>query len=171
VLGRPFDLSAAGAQCYPVVGLGAIGRWWRPRAELAGTYDEAWKQSRWPRLPLDFDFGYWNGAPRDQQIVYPGGGEQVVMIGLHPGGEIRFRLPRPGLKLLLSLESGAPLFKPLVTDTLIFDLQALQLIVVQRALVAAAAGVQKIELGTWDIAAARQSNAAKLARIKGGAHG
>ncbi|MBK6975202.1 MAG: hypothetical protein IPH26_20425 [Sterolibacteriaceae bacterium] len=64
-----------------------------------------------------------------------------------------------------------PLFKPLVTDTLIFDLQSLQLIVVQRALVAAAAGVQKIELGTWDIAAARRSNAAKLARIKGGAHG
>ncbi|MBK7663613.1 MAG: DUF2169 domain-containing protein [Sterolibacteriaceae bacterium] len=171
VLGRPFDLSAAGAQRYPVVGLGAIGRWWRPRAELAGTYDEAWQQSRWPRLPLDFDFGYWNCAPRDQQIAYPGGGEQVVMIGLHPGGEIRFWLPRPALKLLLSLESGVPLFKPLLTDTLIFDLQSLQLIVVQRALVAAAAGVQKIELGTWDIGAARRSNAAKLARIKGGAHG
>lgn len=160
--GRPFDAAAANAQRYPVVGLGAIGRWWRPRAELAGTYDEQWKQERWPRLPRDFDFGYWNGAPEDQQIDYPAGGEQVVLIGLHEGGEVRFRLPRPTLKLLLTLDVGVPLFKPMVTDTLIFDMRALQLIVVSRATVAAAAGVEKIELGTWDVDAARERNASIL---------
>jgi len=40
-----------------------------------------------------------------------------------------------------------------------FDMQTLQLIVVQRGLVAARAGVGRIELGTWDIAAARAANA------------
>lgn len=171
LFGQPFDEKAANAQRYPVAGLGAIGRWWSPRAELAGTYDAAWKQTRWPRLPLDFDFGYWNCAPADQQIDYPAGGEQVVLIGLHEGGEVRFRLPRPILKLLLNLESGVPLFKPLPIDTLIFDMRALQLIVVQRALVSAAAEVTRIELGTWDIAAARAANSAKLAAIRSNAHG
>ena len=141
-----------------VEGLGAIGRWWSPRVELAGTYDDVWKQTRWPRLPLDFDFGYWNAAPADQQIDYPTGGEQVVLIGLHEGGEIRFRLPQPDLKLLLHLKAGVPLFKPLVTDTLIFDMQALQLILVQRALVAADMEIDVIELSGWGIAQAREIN-------------
>lgn len=164
---QPFDVEAADAQRYPVAGLGAIGRWWQPRRGLAGTYDEAWKQTRWPRLPHDFDFGYWNCAPADQQIEYPTGGEQVVLIGLHEGGEVRFRLPRPALKLLLSLDVGVPLFKSMVTDTLIFDMQALQLIVVQRALVSASAEIAAIELGTWDIDAARAANAARLGQQSG----
>lgn len=158
--GRPFDGAAAQAGDYPVVGLGAVGRWWQPRLALAGTYDDSWKQTRWPGLPEDFDFGYWNCAPEDQQIDYPEGGERVVLAGLHPNGEVRFRLPRPDLKLLLHLDVGVPLFKPLVTDTLIFDFQAYELGVVQRAVVAAAAGVELMELGTWDIEAARRANAA-----------
>jgi hypothetical protein len=158
--GLPFDQAAAETGDYPVVGLGALGRWWQPRLALAGTYDEHWKQTRWPGLPEDFDFGYWNCAPEDQQIDYPQGGETVVLAGLHPGGEVRFRLPRPVLKLLLHLDVGVPLFKPLLTDTLIFDFQAYELSVVQRAVVGAAAGVERMELGTWDIEAARRANAA-----------
>ncbi len=160
--GRPFTVSDALRQRYPVVGLGAVGRHWQPRIALAGTYDQDWKAKRWPRLPLDFDFGYWNCAPEDQQIDYPTGGEQVVLFGLHPQGEMRFRLPRPELKLLLHLEAGVPLFKPLVTDTLIFDLKAFELTMVQRALVSASAGVAAMELGTWDIEAARKANALAL---------
>ncbi|WP_153163309.1 DUF2169 domain-containing protein [Zoogloea sp. 1C4] len=158
--GLPFDQAAAETGDYPVVGLGALGRWWQPRLALAGSYDEHWKQTRWPGLPEDFDFGYWNCAPEDQQIDYPQGGETVVLAGLHPGGEVRFRLPRPVLKLLLHLDVGVPLFKPLLTDTLIFDFQAYELSVVQRAVVGAAAGVERMELGTWDIEAARRANAA-----------
>jgi len=155
--GRLFDPKPGD---YPVVGLGAVGRWWQPRLALAGTYDEHWKQARWPGLPEDFDFGYWNCAPEDQQIDYPQGGETVVLAGLHPGGEVRFRLPRPALKLLLHLDVGVPLFKPLLTDTLIFDFQAYELSIVQRAVIGAAAGVERMELGTWDIEAARRANAA-----------
>lgn len=83
-----------------------------------------------------------------------------MLAGLHPNGEVRFRLPRPDLKLLLHLDVGVPLFKPLVTDTLIFDFQAYELGVVQRAVVAAAAGVELMEFGTWDIEAARRANVA-----------
>ena len=62
----PVDGAGAQAGDYPVVGLGAVGRWWQPRLALAGTYDDSWKQTRWPGLPEDFDFGYWNCAPEDQ---------------------------------------------------------------------------------------------------------
>lgn len=146
VFGRPFDDAAANAQRYPVVGLGAIGRWWSPRAELAGTYDEVWKRERWPRLPRDFDFRYWNGAPEDQQIGYPAGGEQVVLIGLHEGGEVRFRLPRPHINAALRLHAGPVLTLPMRLDTLIFDLAALELACVYRLTVTADAGVRVFEL-------------------------
>lgn len=156
---QPFTARDAARQRYPVVGLGAIGRHWQPRLKRAGTYDEDWKSTRWPRLPLDFDFSYWNCAPEDQQIDYPQGGEEVVLTGLRPEGELRFRLPCSPLKLLLHLEAGVPLFKPLVADTLVFDLAACELALVQRALVSAAAGVAAMELGAWDIKAAREANA------------
>ena len=83
----------------------------------------------------------------------------MTLIHLHPRPEVHFNLPKPAIKMLLHLDAGVPLFKLMDIDTLIFDLQALQLVVVQRGLVAAAAGVDLIELGTWDIAAARAANA------------
>ena len=170
-LGRSFKASDVESGSYPVVGLGAIGRWWQPRRSKVGTYDEAWKRERWPRLPMDFDFSYWNCAPEDQQIDYPSGGEQVVMIGLNPGGEMRFRLPVPDTKLLLHLSAGVPMFKLMPIDTILFDLQAMRLIIVQRALIAAKADVEKIEIGTWDYKSARTRNAAVFANpaaISGG---
>lgn len=163
-LGRAFTGRDADNKSFPVVGLGPVGRWWLPRRLKAGTYDDAWKATRWPGLPEDFDFAYWNAAPEDQQIDYPEGGEQVVMIGLHLGGEMRFRLPKPDARLLLHLAGGLPLFKPLVIDTLIFDLKAMQLVVVQRAAIAAKAEVEMIEIGTWDVEGARARNAAILAQ-------
>lgn len=165
-----FDEDSAQRQEFPVVGLGAIGRWWLPRRQQAGTYDDAWKRDRWPGLPVDFDFRYWNCAPEDQQIAYPVGGEQVVLAGFHPDGPMRFQIPVPTLKLLLHLDVGVPLFKPMPIDTLVFDLKSLELTVVQRAVVAASAGVERMELGTWDITAARAANVVKLAGA-GGMHG
>lgn len=156
---QPFDNASANKQQYAVAGLGVIGRWWKPRLASAGTYDQYWKENRWPKLPKDFKFDYWNGAPADQQIPYPQGGEEVVLSGLDESGKLAFRLPRFDIKLLLHLDAGIPVFKPMAVDTLIFDMKAMELAVVQRALVSAAAKVDMVEIGTWDIAAARQSNA------------
>ncbi|HAQ24498.1 MAG TPA: hypothetical protein DCQ80_00760 [Pseudomonas sp.] len=54
-------------------GFGIRGRAWAPRLQTAGTYDRQWLDARWPLLPRDFDFAYWNGAPEDQQIDSPHG--------------------------------------------------------------------------------------------------
>lgn len=76
-------------------GAGPIPRAWRARAALAGTYDEAWRRSRWPWFPVDFDPAYFQAAPPAQRIDgYWRGDEAVELTGLsatHP--VLRSRLP------------------------------------------------------------------------------
>ena len=137
---------------YPVVGLGAIGRWWQPRRAKAGSYNELWKQTRWPKLPEDFDFGYWNAAPEDQQIDYPKGGERVLLVNLihpnyQPSASMWFRIPKTDLHQRVRLHSGPRFTQPMVIDTVIIDLEAMQLILVHRATTPAAAEVRVIEVG------------------------
>lgn len=139
------------APVYPAVGLGPIGRWWLPRRKKAGSYDEIWKATRWPKLPKDFDFGYWNAAPEDQQIDYPNGGEHVTLINLHEThSELRFRLPRSDLHVRARLEMGPRITTHMKADTLIIDMEALTLSVVQRLTVPASAGVRVLEIGLGD---------------------
>ena len=64
-------------------GFGVVGRAWTPRLALAGTYDGRWLKERHPRLPADFDFAYWNGAPADQQVTpHLGGDERISLFNL-----------------------------------------------------------------------------------------
>lgn len=72
---------------------------WHPRAQLGGTYDDAWRQHRAPYLPQDFDKRALNSAHPD--LVYPGflsGGEPVRIANMHPTGPIEFDIPRVALK-------------------------------------------------------------------------
>lgn len=67
------------------MGFGVVGRAWTPRLALAGTYDERWLEERHPRLPSDFDFAYWNGAPADQQVTpHLSGDERIALFNLCP---------------------------------------------------------------------------------------
>jgi hypothetical protein len=50
------------------VGFGIVGRAWRPRAQYAGTYDEAWQNERFPLLPADFDERHFLASPDDQVL-------------------------------------------------------------------------------------------------------
>ena len=53
-------------------GFGFIGRSWRPRIDLAGTYDEAWQRTRAPLPPPDFDTHYHNAASHGLVMPHPG---------------------------------------------------------------------------------------------------
>jgi hypothetical protein len=144
---KPFD----GNKDYPAAGFGAVGRWWTPRVKFAGTYDAEWKEKRWPRLPKDFDFAYWNCAPQDQQIDWPKGGEPVAFLGLTPGGgEFRARLPGNPPFVLTRLKAGPIVFCPMCLDTLVFDMQAMTLACVHRMTVSAHAGVRVLEIRQKD---------------------
>jgi hypothetical protein len=68
---------------------------WSPRRELAGTYDDAWRRSRFPLWAADFDNRYYNAAPADQQAAsYIAGGERVEVLNMSPSGSLSFALPR-----------------------------------------------------------------------------
>jgi hypothetical protein len=144
---QPFDQAAAQRMDYRPEGVGVVGRWWTPRREKAGTYDAQWKESRWPRLPLDFDFGYWNAAPEDQQIDYPQGGEEVHLAGLRPGGGLmRFVLPTRLPFTRVRLHAGPILPRAMKLDTLVIDPQAMTLSCVHRMTLAARAHVRVLEI-------------------------
>ncbi|MCC7538853.1 MAG: DUF2169 domain-containing protein [Deltaproteobacteria bacterium] len=85
------------------------GATWPDRIALAGTYDASWRRTRWPWFPSDFDAGYFNSAPRDQQIDrYWRGDEPIVLGGLHPTrANIKARLPGDRARAFL-LEHDVP---------------------------------------------------------------
>lgn len=75
--------------------LNAIDCSWSPRRELAGTYDEKWRQTRFPLWAEDFDPHYNNCAPVDQQVQgFLKGGEAIELINLSANGRVAFQLPR-----------------------------------------------------------------------------
>lgn len=83
------------------VGFGPVGRGWQPRLPLAGTYDEGWKQRRWPLRPRDYDPRWEQAAPEDQQLDDYPAGERVQLSNLSPGGIWIFNLPHVDLPAYL----------------------------------------------------------------------
>ena len=76
-------------------GLNAIDCAWSPRRQLAGTYDDAWREKRFPLWAADYDPRYAHCAPRDQQLHgFLRGGEPVSLTHLSPHGTLNFTLPR-----------------------------------------------------------------------------
>jgi hypothetical protein len=77
------------------VGVGPIGRHYMPRRKYAGTYDDAWRKTRMPLPPLDYDPRFEQAAPPDQ--IAPGylrGGEPVALVNMSAEGPLSFELPR-----------------------------------------------------------------------------
>ena len=78
-------------------------RVWQPRVVMAGTRDNAWRLTRSPKLPEDFNFRYYNGAHPDLQAKgYLKGDEPVELTHLTPEGRTQFNLP--GLRPLCRMQ-------------------------------------------------------------------
>jgi hypothetical protein len=76
------------------VGVTPVARHWQPRISYAGSYDEVWRRERAPLWPLDFNERFFCSAPEYLQASpHLSGGEPVILQGLHPDGDIGFRLP------------------------------------------------------------------------------
>jgi hypothetical protein len=137
-------ISHLGKQYMPQ-GFGIVGRAWSQRLPYAGTYDDAWLQNRWPNLPPDFAFDYWNGAHPDLQIPYPKPATFIGLYGLTPDGMLEMCLPGHRGYVLARFEEGAMLPLPTHIDTLIVDMQTMQVHVVYRAVVPLNARVRVLE--------------------------
>jgi hypothetical protein len=130
-------------------GLGCLGKSWSPRLALAGTYDEKWKKERWPYLPKDFDFGYWNGAPEDQQIVFPEPGFALELTHLmnpeKSGRDTVFvRLPTHRAFVLARL-GGMSLPFPMQVDTVVIDTEEMRVDLVWRTGILKSLEPEKLE--------------------------
>jgi len=72
---------------------------WLPRSKNVGIYDVAWQKSRWPWLPQDFDYRFFNSAPLDQQLDHCLiGNEEIVFENLHPR-HATFQTWLPGIRV------------------------------------------------------------------------
>ena len=74
--------------------VGFVAPGWQPRAAFAGTYDDAWTDSRSPLLPSDFDARFFDVAP--PELTVEGrlrGDEHGAALGVSPYGLVRFTLP------------------------------------------------------------------------------
>ena len=133
--GEQLRTMAAGAPA----GFGPLGRNWSQRMALAGTYGKKWQSERWPWLPEDFNWGYFNAAPPDQQVKgYLKGNEVLFIENMHPEHS-RFNTSLPGVRVrcfLLEKNSGGERFREVRThlDTLWVDTDAEILILVWRGL-------------------------------------
>ena len=118
------DQIGAPAQDYAPAGVGPLARSWQPRLALAGTFDEAWREERWPHLPADFDFAHYNSAPPPLQADgYVVGDETVTVWGMHRAApSVSFCLPGYRLAVLVRYRSGALRLEPLRIDTVELDL-------------------------------------------------
>lgn len=153
-------------------GLGIVGRGWLPRRALVGTFvDKAeWGRDEVPALPDDFDFAYYNCAPRDQQCPYLSGVEEFTLTNLcrhdHPSATLdgdgntvlRFTLPHQAVFVLAADASGGLLVRRLVIDTVIIDPDASQIDLVWRVLLPTDGGLRTARL-------MQVTEAAQIARV------
>lgn len=121
----------------PPVAFGPVGRYWTPRIQRAGTYDQQWLDNRAPEPPEDFDPAYYNCAPADQQIKgYLHGDETLQIDNMHPDHpHFQARLPGVRVRSFLSWDMGqGPRLDeiPMNLDTLWVDMEALLLVLVWR---------------------------------------
>ena len=106
---------------------------WQPRSSMAGTYDDAWQQTRAPYLPEDYQQRFMNVAHPD--LIYPGflkGGEEVNIQGMHPSGNLNFLLPQIKLTNRITLDDQSH-SSQFALETLLLEPNQLSLSMVWRA--------------------------------------
>lgn len=106
---------------YTPMAFGPIGRGWASRLPYAGTYDQDWIDNTFPFLPADFNDAYYQAAPLDQQIAYPSGGEEVVLVNLTPEGRMAFKLPTVEIPVVFFRKKGQRHETQAVLDTIAME--------------------------------------------------
>ena len=125
-------------------GFGWVGRTSVPRINYTGTHDASWQEKRWPGLPEDFDFAYWNGAPADQQIEFPTPNFTLELLNftkpIYPdagipsdaGTYLAAQMPGHRALVLIRTQDGLMLPMPMTIDTVVFDTELMQVNVTWR---------------------------------------
>jgi len=120
----------------PPAGLGPLDMMWHDRFARVGTYDGAWLKERWPGFPRDFDYGFFNAAPADQQVEFLRGDEPLYLQNLHPAqADYRAQLPGVRARVFVRRVKARELQEiPTRLDTLWIDTESETLVLVWRGL-------------------------------------
>ena len=92
-------------------GFGPIDQTWPQRMDKVGTYDQEWLKTRFPGFAKDFDWEFFNCAPKDQRIQgYFALGEKFRVEGMNAGKRVlESALPNITARLfLVRTREGAP---------------------------------------------------------------
>ena len=113
-----------------------VAQTWDERKRKVGTYRRDYVATRWPAFAEDFDWGWFNAAPLDQQVPgYLRGDEPILLENLHPQHpRVECRLPGMRPRLFVASHDGVAEEVTLVCDTLWLDADALVAVVVWRGL-------------------------------------
>lgn len=92
------------SDCPPPAGFWALAPDAPSRTCHLGQFDEGWRKTRWPHLPLDTQPDYFQAAPKDQQASrYFRGDEPLEIHNMHPHRAlIQSQLPGVRCRLLVS---------------------------------------------------------------------
>lgn len=122
------------------VAFGPIPADWPFRRAKVGTYSKHWKATRWPWLPLDFDWSHFNATAPDQWFDgYLQGDEMVVLRNMHRARST-YETRLPGVRARVFLEQVTDPRRdevsfrevPLDLDTVWIDMETEQLVLVWR---------------------------------------
>jgi len=132
----------------PPAGFGLLCPDWQPRSRYAGTYGEAWMETRMPLLPDDFNPRFYNSAHPD--LVAPGhlrGDEEVAVVNASPMGPLRFRLPGLGLpRIRVALHSGSAPELSVRLDTVTVDTDRNRVLLLWRGHVPLKRGLHDVDI-------------------------
>lgn len=104
------------------VGFGAIGPHWLPRCGFAGTFDDAWRSTRMPLMPVDFDIRYNNVAHPSLQFDAPlAAGERIAVLGMHDEGLWQIELPPVPAEIVARLHDGRRVAVRPTVDTVLLE--------------------------------------------------
>jgi len=112
-------------------GFGFIAPNWQPRMADAGSYDEAWRKTRLPQLPGDFNRRFFNAAgPGLIADGYLLGNEAITLHNLNAHGQISFYLPghKPAIHFAFARETAQPLTVNLDSLIINSDQQTVELL-------------------------------------------
>jgi hypothetical protein len=106
------------------IGFGPLAPSWPERRTRLGKYDGIWPQPGWNERPYpkEIDAGYYNVAPRDQQVDALRDDERIVLENLHPEHpRLATKLPNLRPKAVVERRNAPPAEIRMTADTLWID--------------------------------------------------
>lgn len=105
-----------------VHGFGPVAKAWLPRRSEAGTFDQAWQETRHPRMPLDYSLAFWSAAAAQLQFKSGLNGDEVLNFeGVSHDGPMQLKLP--GVTCSLQTGQDASQGQRMMLDTVHLDLR------------------------------------------------